>query len=189
MGAVLCVVLAGLFLKAYPVLAIDSYAHPEADIRGWQSAMTFKFVGAIRDLGHLPPYKLVAIGIGLSLGFAIEIGRKLVRGSSRYRAFVARDARGRAMGWLMDVVVLPSPYAASFGGFVDLPTSCWFGLGGLLPSILGFIHDRRRRGGIQSTGEVLPEDMSTASLVGGGLIAGESLFALGLGLYGLLHLL
>jgi hypothetical protein len=189
MGAVLCVVLAGLFLKAYPVLAIDSYAHPEADIRGWQSAMTFKFVGAIRDLGHLPPYKLVAIGIGLSLGFAIEIGRKLVRGSSRYRAFVARDARGRAVGWLMDVVVLPSPYAASFGGFVDLPTSCWFGLGGLLPSILGFIHDRRRRGGIQSTGEVLPEDMSTASLVGGGLIAGESLFALGLGLYGLLHLL
>jgi hypothetical protein len=32
----------------------------------------------------------------------------------------------------------------------------------------------------------LPEDMSTASLVGGGLIAGDALAALGLGLAGLL---
>lgn len=31
----------------------------------------------------------------------------------------------------------------------------------------------------------LPEDMSTASLVGGGLIAGDALAALGLGLDGL----
>ena len=37
--------------------------------------------------------------------------------------------------------------------------------------------------------DALPEDMSTASLVGGGLIAGESLFALGLGIFGLLRLL
>jgi hypothetical protein len=32
----------------------------------------------------------------------------------------------------------------------------------------------------------LPEDMSTASLVGGGLIAGDALAALGLGVAGLL---
>jgi len=32
----------------------------------------------------------------------------------------------------------------------------------------------------------LPEDMSTASLVGGGLIAGDALAALGLGIAGLL---
>jgi len=33
----------------------------------------------------------------------------------------------------------------------------------------------------------LPEDMSTVSLVGGGLIAGDSLAALGIGVWGLLH--
>jgi len=33
----------------------------------------------------------------------------------------------------------------------------------------------------------LPADMSTMSLVGGGLIAGDSLAALSLGLYGLLQ--
>ena len=33
----------------------------------------------------------------------------------------------------------------------------------------------------------LPEDMSTVSVVGGGLIAGDSLAALGLGIWGLLY--
>jgi hypothetical protein len=33
----------------------------------------------------------------------------------------------------------------------------------------------------------LPADMSTTSLVGGGLIAGDSLAALTVGIYGLLH--
>ena len=37
-------------------------------------------------------------------------------------------------------------------------------------------------------GDVLPEDMSTTSLVGGGLIAGEALFALALGIAGLVAL-
>ena len=37
-------------------------------------------------------------------------------------------------------------------------------------------------------GDELPEDMSTTSLVGGGLIAGEALFALVIGLVGLLSL-
>jgi hypothetical protein len=35
--------------------------------------------------------------------------------------------------------------------------------------------------------EELPEDMSTMSLVGGGLIAGDSLAALALGIWGLMH--
>jgi hypothetical protein len=34
----------------------------------------------------------------------------------------------------------------------------------------------------------LPEDMSTTSLVGGGLIAGDALAALGIGLVGLLSM-
>jgi hypothetical protein len=132
---------------------------------------------------------MVAIGLGLGLGFATEVARKVVRRSSRYRVFTEREARGRAFSWVMDAVLLPSPYAASFGGFVDLPTSCWFGMGGVLTSVIALIDERRRRGVALSRGEALPEDMSTPSLIGGGLIAGESLFALGLGVYGLLHLL
>ena len=38
-----------------------------------------------------------------------------------------------------------------------------------------------------SAAEGLPSDMSTTSLVGGGLIAGDSLAALSVGIYGLLH--
>jgi hypothetical protein len=38
-----------------------------------------------------------------------------------------------------------------------------------------------------SAAEELPSDMSTTSLVGGGLIAGDSLAALTVGIYGLLH--
>ena len=92
----------------------------------------------------------------------------------------------------MDAILLPSPYASSFGGFVDLAAVCWFGFGGVLSSVLGTSSERRRRRTVAAAGEggeVLPEDMSTTSLMGGGLIAGEALFALGLGLFGLLRLL
>ena len=58
MGAVLCVAFARLFMTAYPVLRIDTFAHPEARAARWQSAMTFKFVGALRGLGHLPAHQV-----------------------------------------------------------------------------------------------------------------------------------
>jgi len=77
-------------------------------------------------------------------------------------------------------VVLPSAYASSFGGFVNLPTSTWFAAGGVVASIANSMPKRKDQG------PALPEDMSTASLVGGGLIAGDALAALGLGLAGLL---
>ena len=38
----------------------------------------------------------------------------------------------------------------------------------------------------EARGEALPEDMSTASLIGGGLIAGESLYTLAIGIIALL---
>ena len=192
MGAVLTVVFARLFLRAYPVLAIDTYSHPEAQSGAWQSAMTFKFVGAIRDLGHLPHYKLVALAIGLFLGITIEIARKLVRRSPAYRARIARGRSGALLGWAVDALLLASPYASSFGGFVDLPTALWFSFGGLIPEAMHLFARRappRPAGGDTAAPEALPEDMSTASLVGGGLIAGESLFALAIGVYGLLRLL
>src|SRR5205814_2396258 len=44
-GAVLAVVLAKLFMNAYPILKIDQFANPHVEgSQKWQSAMTFKFV-------------------------------------------------------------------------------------------------------------------------------------------------
>ena len=47
--------------------------------------------------------------------------------SRRYRAFVASGKIGYATDFVVDAVALPSPYAFSFGGFVNLNTSLWLG--------------------------------------------------------------
>ena len=195
-GAILSVILANTFMKAYPVLRVDTFAHPEAKVDQWQSAMTFKFVGAIRDLGHLPGYKIKALVIGLCIGLFTEIARKLVRGSARYKAFTEASKGGFATGWVVDSILLPSPYASSFGGFVEVMVTLWFAAGGTLSSLINSFSDKpasgeKRHGadvGPEEHGDALPEDMSTTSLVGGGLIAGESIFALAVGVIGLLKL-
>jgi hypothetical protein len=79
---------------------------------------------------------------------------------------------------------LPSPYAYSFGTFLSLATSAWFAIGGV---ISGIAHWAGERGTVATPDDdVLGEDMSTTSLIGGGLIAGDALAALGLGIAGLL---
>lgn len=210
MGAVLCVVLANTFMTAYPVLKVDIFSHPEAQAGQWQSAMTFKFVGAIRDLGHLPPYKVTALMIGLGIGLVTEILRKVLHRSERYKAFIHGSKGGFVVGWLMDAIFLPSPYASSFGGFVDLKTTAWFAAGGGLSSAINTATAKpakvlAQEGGSAEgeakeqiadaagpkehvEGDALPEDMSSTSLVGGGLIAGEALFALAIGIIGLMAL-
>jgi uncharacterized oligopeptide transporter (OPT) family protein len=92
-----------------------------------------------------------------------------------------------AVGWVADALVLPSPYASSFGGFVDLSTSTWMAVGGVAASAIATVEARRRRA--DAAREALPEDMSTNSLLGGGLIAGESLYTLVVGIVSLLALL
>jgi uncharacterized oligopeptide transporter (OPT) family protein len=186
MGSVLCVLLATVFMKAYPVLRTNSFDNPEADVGQWQSAMTFKFVGAIRGLGHLESHKLKALLIGLGLGLLMEIARKLLHKNERYKVYVKSAGTGFAIGWIMDALLLSSPYALSFGGFVELPVSCWFAAGGVLTSVVNTIAERRAKS--RPKEDDLPEDMSTTSLVGGGLIAGESLYALAVGVIGLLAL-
>jgi hypothetical protein len=92
----------------------------------------------------------------------------------------------------MDSLVLASPYASSFGGFVSLPVALWFGAGGIVTSLWNTaakLGNKSVSSGSPAEGEVLPEDMSTTSLAGGGLIAGESLFFLIAGLIGLASLL
>ena len=78
---------------------------------------------------------------------------------------------------VVDAVLLPSPYALSFGGFVNLPTSLWLGAGGVVASLM--------EAGAETRSD-LPHDMSGTSLFGGGLIAGDALAALAIGVAGLL---
>lgn len=161
-GAVLAVVFARLFLAAYPVLLQDQTVMKAGEQPAqWSSAMTYKFVGVLRSLTDDKPYQRTAIVVGIAIGLAIELARKVVKP----RSFIA------------DAVLLPSPYALSFGGFVNLPTSLWFGGGGVVAGLIEARAPKRKD---------LPEDMSGTSLFGGGLIAGDALAALGLGVAGLL---
>jgi uncharacterized oligopeptide transporter (OPT) family protein len=161
-GAVLAVVFARVFMAAYPVLLLDQTAMKAGQQPAeWSSAMTYKFVGVLRSLTDDKPYQRTAIVVGVVIGFAIELARKWVKP----RRFI------------VDAVLLPSPYALSFGGFVNLPTSLWLGAGGVVSSLVEARTPKRAD---------LPEDMSGTSLFGGGLIAGDAIAALAIGITGLL---
>jgi hypothetical protein len=127
----------------------------------WGSAMTYKFVGVLRSLTDDQPFQRTAIGVGVAAGLLIEGLRKWLR----------------PRGFVLDAIVLPSPYALSFGGFVSLPTALWFGAGGVAGSLWTARAPARRDA---------PPDMSSASLFGGGLIAGDALAAVGIGIASLL---
>ena len=186
MGAVISVALARLFMKAYPVLAVNQYAHPGAPgAERWQSAMTFKFVGALSGLTHPNPKIMTALAFGIALGLVTEVLRKVIKGNPAWKAWVKAGRPGYLADLVLDCVFLPSPYASSFGGFVEFGTSAWFGGGSLLGSAWQTVTGRMPK---KPEHADLPEDMSTVSLVGGGLIAGDSLAALGIGIWGLLHI-
>ena len=181
MGAIMAVVFAKLFMSAYPVLLLDQTTLPaDQQPDRWTSAMTYKFVGALRSLTEDKPYQRTAIWIGVAIGFAMELLRKIIKSRAAYQKFVKSGKVGFSTDFLLDAVVLPSPYASSFGGFVNLLTSAWFAAGGVFAS---FVNSLPRD---KDKAPALPEDMSTTSLVGGGLIAGDALAALGLGIAGLL---
>jgi uncharacterized oligopeptide transporter (OPT) family protein len=169
-GALLAVGFAELFMAAYPVLLQDqTLMKASQQPAEWNAAMTYKFVGVLRSLTEDKPFQRSAIAVGVLVGLLLEVLRKLVQP----RSFV------------VDAVLLPSPYALSFGGFVNLPTSLWFGAGGVVSSLL----DARAPRLQDKPGAALPQDMSGTSLLGGGLIAGDALAALTLGIAGLLGIL
>jgi len=190
MGAVLAVALAKVFMSAYPILREDQFAHPHLPgAEKWQSAMTFKFVGALRGITTSQPHVMKALRLGIGLGLGIEIARKLIKRGRRYQQFAAGSFAGRVLDFVLDAVVLPSPYASSFGGFVELPTVVWWTAGGVGASLFDKVQSWRAARRPKPVQEGLPADMSTMSLVGGGLIAGDSLAALSVGVFGLLHTL
>jgi uncharacterized oligopeptide transporter (OPT) family protein len=183
-GALLAVGIAELFMSAYPVLKLDqTLMSADQQPAQWSSAMTYKFVGVLRGLAEPNPHQTQAIVLGLTVGFAMELARKLLKRAAAYRRWVTSGRAGFATDFVVDALVLPSPYAFSFGGFVNLPTSLWFGAGGIVSSLVNTLARRPTKD------EGLPSDMSATSLVGGGLIAGDALAALGLGVVGLLALL
>ena len=186
MGAILAVVLAKTFMSAYPVLKADQFSHKIEGPNQWQSAMTFKFVGALKGITEQKPYVMKALALGIGLGLFIEVTRKLIKRGARYQAFAKNSLAGRATDFAIDAVILPSPYASSFGGFVEIPTVLWWTAGGLFPAAFDFVKSKLPSSSKTATNGEVPDDMSTMSLVGGGLIAGDSLAALSVGVYGLL---
>jgi uncharacterized oligopeptide transporter (OPT) family protein len=186
MGAVLAVVLAKVFMSAYPVLKADQFSHHVEGAQQWQSAMTYKFVGALKGITNPKGHIMTALVLGIAIGLATEIARKLLKANAAYKRFVQSGRTGFATDFLVDAVVLPSPYASSFGGFVELNTLYWWAGGGALSSLFDTWQEQRKARAPRAENGEIPSDMSTMSLIGGGLIAGDSLAALSVGIYGLL---
>jgi uncharacterized oligopeptide transporter (OPT) family protein len=186
-GAILAVALAKIFMRAYPILREDQFAHPGLPgSEKWQSAMTFKFVGSLRGITTSQPHILKALQLGIIIGFAIEVVRRLIKKIPGYKQFSQNSWAGKATDFTLDAVLLPNPYASSFGGFVDILTVYWWTAGGLLGSLLEVVQARLALKKPKAVEKELPADMSTVSLLGGGLIAGDALAALTIGLFGLI---
>ena len=182
MGAIMGVAFAKLFMAAYPILLADQTLMKAAEQpANWSSAMTYKFVGVLRSLTDPKPYQMTAIWIGVASGFAIQLVRVVLKANAAYQRFLSGSRTGFATGFVLDCFLLPSPYALSFGGFVNLNTSLWFGAGGVVTSAFNSVFKPR-----PSASKAVPDDMSATSLFGGGLIAGDALAALGVGIAGLL---
>jgi uncharacterized oligopeptide transporter (OPT) family protein len=184
-GALLAVGFARLFMAAYPVLLLDQTAMSEGQQPAqWNAAMTFKFVGILKSLTDDKPYQRTAIWIGIATGLLIELVRKLVFAGERWQSY-KKTRVGGAVDFVLDSTVLSTPYAMSFGGFVNLATSLWLGAGGVVASLIDANAARRKKRSEPGDAGELPSDMTGTSLFGGGLIAGDALAALGLGLIAL----
>jgi uncharacterized oligopeptide transporter (OPT) family protein len=188
-GAVLAVMLAKVFLKSYPVLKVDQFGHHVEGAQQWQSAMTYKFVGALRGITTSQPHIMTALRLGILIGLATEVIRKIVKRVRRYIEWTKTSGAGKVFDFVFDAFLLPSPYASSFGGFVELNTCWWWAGGGIGGSLYETAMKwfNAKRGKAEDGG--VPSDMSTTSLIGGGLIAGDSLAALSIGILGLLKTL
>ena len=121
-GAVLAVVFARLFMAAYPVLLLD-----QTVMKAGQQPAEWSFGHDVQVRGRAAqPDRRQAVP-----AHGHRRGRRAGAGD-RGAAQVAAAAQPSCV----DAILLPSPYALSFGGFVNLPTSLWFGAGGVVASLL-----------------------------------------------------
>jgi uncharacterized oligopeptide transporter (OPT) family protein len=186
MGALLMVLLARLFMQAYPILKVDQLANKNLPgAQHWQSAFTYKMVGALRGIVEYNPRTMKALSLGIGIGLFIELLRKFIKHSKK--EFLVQPGIGQAMSFLLDAVFLPSPYAFAFGGFVERVSVYWWAFGGVAGSLYEVAEAKFFRPASKPAEGELPSDMSTMSLVGGGLIAGDALAALAVALYGLIQ--
>ena len=159
--------------------------------------MTYKFVGALRGITTAQPHIMKALKLGVLIGLATEILRKLIKRNRRYLGWAKTARGGRIFDFILDAFLLPSPYASSFmdahlleqSAAQDRGASAAAWRAGAIdaaPRFDGETARRNARRNRSAAGEV-PPDMSTTSLVGGGLIAGDSLAALSVGIAGLLQ--
>ena len=185
-GAIASVAFAEVFMRAYPILLADqTVMKADEQPAQWVSAMTYKFVGALRGITQDQPHLRWAIALGVALGLAMQALRQRLFAREGYQRWRGRNPATRAADFVLDAVVLPSPYAYAFGTFFGVATSAWLCAGSVVASLGQTLAQRQSR----DEHEALPPDMSTVSLLGGGLIAGDALAALGLGLVGLLSML
>lgn len=164
-GAPLAVPVAHLFLSTFPVLNSDTSGSPE-----WGSAMTLKIVGVLKGIGHYQPHQVKALLLGAAIGMATELMRSWLRKRKDAEGNLC-FAKNKGLDFVVDAIVLPSPLASSFGGFVALTPTLLFAAGGVASSVYLWLAERfpvlKMKG--------VPADMNPSALIGGGLIAGESL--------------
>src|SRR5262245_56518472 len=114
-------------MQAYDALAIDQSTVSNAPgTEKWQSAMTLKLVGALKSITQPKPYLMTGLKLGIAIGLFIGIARKFIKSRPSYAAFAKDSPTGRVTDFLLDAVLLPSPYASALGGFVELPAVLWW---------------------------------------------------------------
>src|SRR5437667_5323421 len=105
-------------MTACPLLKMDQFTNQNVEgTQKWQSAMTFKMVGALKGITNPKPHVITALRLGIILGLLIDIARKLIKRIPSYKRFAAKSMTGKTTDFFLDAVLLPSPYASSFGGF------------------------------------------------------------------------
>lgn len=137
--------------------------------------MTLKIAGTIRTIRSMEAAQLEALAAGFVLGIALAVARRVLRKADSNG--LPRFARNKAVDFLFDAVLLPTPFALSFGGFVSLSAAAWFAAGSVVRSLWD-----QWVGSAPGTAGHEPAELSGPSLLGGGLIAGETLAYVSVGL-------
>ena len=122
-------------MSAYPVLALDQTTMTAGEQPAqWTSAMTYKFVGALRSLTDDKPYQRTAIWIGDRLiGFVTETaaqGHQVAR--PVHQAFVAAARVGFSTDFsARRGACSPRPTRRRSAASSTCTTSAWFAAGGV----------------------------------------------------------
>ncbi len=160
-GAMLTPALGSFFFAAFPELLVFP------PVSGWESAMSLKLAGTVRTVRAMSSAQVEALVTGFVVGILLAVLRRVC----------TREVEGRpvfsprpALDFVVDAILLPSPFAFSFGGFVSFRAAAWFAGGSVLRSLWDLVASRK-----SATDSRPADEMNPASLLGGGLIAGETL--------------